>query len=94
MHCGLFQNWSDSIKKAKSMLTSLKANAGTQPLQPPTGLPISRQQSGMTDEDAALADNPEEGKIVSYNLGLWTGRSPRGGSSRGSRMSSLVHSHR
>lgn len=88
----LLQSWSDAIKKAKSIFASLKSTAGQQPLQT-IALPISRQHSGYNDEDASMGDNIEENKAINYNLGLWASRSPRG-SSRGSRISSLVHSHR
>lgn len=63
------------------------------PAQTPTAPPISRQPSGLANEDVSVGDNIEESKTMTTNLGLWTGRSPRG-SSYGSRISSLVHSHR
>lgn len=89
------QNWSDAIKKAKSLYGSLKSHQGFGGHLPqtPTTMSISRQHSGYANEDISIGDNVEENKTMTYNLGLWAGKSPKG-SSYGSRISSLVHSHR
>ncbi|KAK6621808.1 hypothetical protein RUM44_001615 [Polyplax serrata] len=90
----LVKSWSEAIRKAKSLFASLKSlqGVGGHLAHTPTAPPISRQPSGFANEDISVGDNMEESKTMTYNLGLWAGRSPRG-SSYGSRISSLVHSH-
>jgi len=97
------QSWVDNIRKAQELYAAAKqatsaANIVTSSITPvtATGGSISRQPSACYYEDDDIMDPTECQSCASYgtNSGLIPSRSPRGGSSRGSRGSSLVHSHR
>ena len=97
----VFQSWVDGIKKAQELYATAK-QAPVANMMASTSIPVtsttssfSRQPSSCYYEDDDIID-PECQNCASYNTaaGLVPSRSPRGGSSRGSRGSSLVHSHR
>jgi hypothetical protein len=96
------QNWVDGIRKAQDLYANAKlaisaASIGSTivPVMTTVGS-ISRQPSSCYYEDDDAMDPTDCQSCASYSnsAGLIPSRSPRGGSSRGSRGSSLVHSHR
>lgn len=97
------QNWVDGIRKAQELYTAAKHANSVANIAASSSIPvtttagsISRQPSSCFYEDDDMMDQMECQSCASYgmNAGLIPSRSPRGGSSRGSRGSSLVHSHR
>ncbi|XP_069690836.1 pleckstrin homology domain-containing family G member 5-like isoform X2 [Periplaneta americana] len=98
----LIKSWIDSIKKAQELYAAAKQATSAATLAASSNIPItsaagsiSRQTSACYYEDDDILDTTECQSCASYgtNAGLIPTRSPRGGSSRGSRGSSLVHSH-
>ena len=90
------QNWVDGIRKAQDLYANAKM-APIATIDPVTRAgSISRQPSSCYYEDDDPIDPTDFQSCASYgnSAGLIPSRSPRGGSSRGSRGSSLVHSHR
>jgi len=96
------QNWVDGIRKAQDLYANAKMKTTvaniTSNIVPVTTTvgSISRQPSSCYYEDDDAMDPTDLQSCASYGIsaGLIPSRSPRGGSSRGSRGSSLVHSHR
>ncbi|KAJ9582072.1 hypothetical protein L9F63_003574, partial [Diploptera punctata] len=94
------KSWVDGIRKAQELYAAAKQATAVNMLSSSSipitsaGSSFSRQPSSCYYEDDDLVD-PECQNCASYNAGagLVPSRSPRGGSSRGSRGSSLVHSH-
>ncbi|KDR24488.1 Pleckstrin-like proteiny domain-containing family G member 5 [Zootermopsis nevadensis] len=98
----LIKSWVDSIRKAQELYAAAKQAISTANITASSGIPvtttggsISRQPSACYYEDDDLMDPIECHSCASYgtNSVLVPSRSPRGDSSRGSRGSSLVHSH-
>ncbi|XP_023703867.1 pleckstrin homology domain-containing family G member 5 [Cryptotermes secundus] len=98
----LIKNWVDGIRKAQELYTAAKQASSAANIAAASSIPvtttvgsISRQPSSCFYEDDDMMDQIECQSCASYgtNTGLIPSRSPRGGSSRGSRGSSLVHSH-
>jgi hypothetical protein len=96
------QNWVDGIRKAQDLYANAKmatsaVNTGSTiiPVMTTVGS-ISRQPSSYYYEEADAIDPTDCQSCASYDnsAGLIPSRSPQGGSNRGSRASSLVHSRR
>jgi hypothetical protein len=99
----IMQSWVDGIRKAQELYAAAKQAISAANITASSSIPvtttggsISRQPSACYYEDDDLIDPTECQSCTSYgtNPVLIPSRSPRGDSSRGSRGSSLVHSHR
>ncbi|XP_067005921.2 pleckstrin homology domain-containing family G member 5 isoform X2 [Anabrus simplex] len=89
----LIKNWADGIRKAQDLYAAAKLASMT--ASATNTQSVTRQPSTLYYDEDHLDDTVDEldcQSCASLSMGV-VSRSPRGGSSRGSRVSSLAHSH-